>query len=117
MSQSSILPNSNVDSSSQSLDNACAELDRRDVSFKVVRIIQDHLDADPSYVFREDRPLQEIMRDLMADSLDQVEVIMAIEEEFEIEVMDDDAENLFNAGLFADLITYIQKADKYYDVV
>ena len=43
--------------------------------------------------------------DLNADSLDVVELIMAIEEEFGIEVPDEDAENIKTVG---DAIKYIQ---------
>lgn len=43
--------------------------------------------------------------DLNADSLDVVELIMAIEEEFGIEVPDEDAENIKTVG---DAVKYIQ---------
>lgn len=43
--------------------------------------------------------------DLGADSLDMVELIMAIEEEFEFEVPEEDAENIVTVG---DAINYIK---------
>jgi len=43
--------------------------------------------------------------DLGADSLDIVELVMAIEEEFGIEVPDEDAERMQNIG---DVISYVQ---------
>ena len=39
-----------------------------------------------------------LMKDLEADSLDAVEIIMAIEDEFDMEVPDEDAEKLTTAG-------------------
>jgi acyl carrier protein len=44
--------------------------------------------------------------DLGADSLDLVELIMSMEEEFDIEISDEDAENLVT---FQDVIDYIKK--------
>jgi acyl carrier protein len=44
--------------------------------------------------------------DLGADSLDIVELVMAIEEEFGIEVPDEDAERMQNIG---DVISYVQE--------
>ena len=45
-----------------------------------------------------------IFDDLGADSLDQVEFIMALEEEFEIEISDEDAESLVTVQQFYDYI-------------
>ena len=49
-----------------------------------------------------------LMEDLGADSLDAVELIMAIEEEFGIEVPDDEAEKL---TCLNDIKTYVEKAE------
>ena len=49
-----------------------------------------------------------LMEDLGADSLDAVELVMALEEEFGIEVPDDEAEKLTSMG---DIKTYIDKSD------
>lgn len=46
------------------------------------------------------------VEDLGADSLDNVELIMAIEEEFEIDILDEDAEKVKTVG---DLIKYVQE--------
>lgn len=48
-----------------------------------------------------------LMEDLGADSLDAVELVMAIEEEFGIEVPDDEAEKLTS---LADIQAYVEKA-------
>ena len=46
-----------------------------------------------------------LMKDLEADSLDAVEIIMAIEDEFEIEVPDEDAEKFQTV---ADIVSYVE---------
>ena len=46
------------------------------------------------------------LEDLGADSLDLVEVIMAIEDEFDVQIKDEDLESLKSVG---DLINYINK--------
>ncbi|MCX6874670.1 MAG: acyl carrier protein [Verrucomicrobia bacterium] len=49
-------------------------------------------------------PEAKFVEDLGADSLDTVELVMAFEEEFDIEVPDEEAEKLQSVG---DVITYI----------
>ncbi len=49
-----------------------------------------------------------LMEDLGADSLDAVELVMAIEEEFGVEVPDDEAEKLTSLG---DIKAYIEKGE------
>lgn len=45
-------------------------------------------------------PEKELERDLLLDSLDKIEVAMAVEEKFEIELMDDDIEQVKTVGEF-----------------
>jgi acyl carrier protein len=52
-------------------------------------------------------PEASFVDDLGADSLDQVELIMAMEEEFDISIPDEDAEKI---GTVQDALDYIQKA-------
>jgi acyl carrier protein len=47
-----------------------------------------------------------IMNDLEADSLDAVEIMMAIEDEFGVEIPDEDAENFRNIG---DIVRYVEQ--------
>ncbi|KXG75651.1 acyl carrier protein [Thermotalea metallivorans] len=47
-----------------------------------------------------------LMRDLEADSLDAVEIIMAIEDEFDVEIPDEDAEAFKNIG---DIVRYVEE--------
>lgn len=57
---------------------------------KVKKIIEEQLGVDPERVKSE----ASFIDDLGADSLDIVELVMAMEEEFEIEIPDEDAEKL-----------------------
>ena len=47
-----------------------------------------------------------LMRDLEADSLDAVEIIMAIEDEYDIEIPDEEAEKFQSVG---DLVKYVEE--------
>lgn len=47
-----------------------------------------------------------LMKDLEADSLDAVEIVMAIEDEFEIEIPDEDAEQF---QLVSNLVRYVEE--------
>lgn len=67
---------------------------------KVKAIIVDQLGVEANEVTSE----ASFIEDLGADSLDIVELIMALEEEFEIEVPDEDAEKLATVG---DAVEYI----------
>lgn len=57
---------------------------------KVKKIVAEKLSVD----FSEVVPEAHFVDDLGADSLDLVELIMSMEEEFDIEISDEDAENL-----------------------
>jgi acyl carrier protein len=61
---------------------------------KVKEIIVDQLGVDPAKVV----PEASFIDDLGADSLDTVELIMAFEEEFNIEIPDEEAEKLTTVG-------------------
>ncbi|WP_417180175.1 acyl carrier protein [Alistipes putredinis] len=67
---------------------------------KIKGIIAEQLGVDEDKVTMETH----LMKDLEADSLDAVEIIMAIEDEFDIEVPDEDAEKITTVG---DAINYI----------
>ena len=72
------------------------------VEDKVKKIIAEKLSVDLDEIV----PEASFVDDLGADSLDLVELIMSMEEEFDIEISDDDAENLVT---FQDAIDYIKK--------
>ena len=61
-----------------------------EVREKVKKIIVDHLGVDVNKVTDE----ASFIDDLGADSLDTVELVMAFEEEFEIEIPDEEAEGI-----------------------
>lgn len=69
---------------------------------RVVEIIKDQLGTDSDKVITMETSL---MKDLEADSLDAVEIIMALEDEFSVEIPDSDAENFANIG---DIVKYIE---------
>ncbi len=69
---------------------------------KVKAIIIDQLSITDEDLITMDTTLE----DLGADSLDMVEVIMAIEDEFDVQIKDEDLEKLKSVG---DLIEYISK--------
>ena len=68
---------------------------------RVKEIIIDKLGIEDSKITLEAR----FIEDLGADSLDTVELIMQFEEEFDIEISDDDAEKLTTVGSSVDYIT------------
>ena len=68
---------------------------------KVIEVVVEQLDCDASEV-KED---SKFIEDLGADSLDVVELVMALEEEFDIEIPDEDAENILTVG---DALKYIE---------
>ena len=67
---------------------------------KVKKIIVEQLEADESAV----KPEATFAEDLGADSLDIVELVMALEEEFDIEIPDDAAEKISTVQLAVDYI-------------
>ena len=69
---------------------------------KVKSIIAEQLGVKPEEV----TPAASFIDDLGADSLDTVELVMALEEEFGIEIPDEDAEKMKTVG---DAIRYIEE--------
>ena len=67
---------------------------------KVKSIIADQLSVDEAEV----KPEASFMNDLGADSLDIVELIMALEEEFGIEISDEEADKIQTVGAAIDYI-------------
>ena len=74
-----------------------------DMNFeKIKTIIMEQLSIDDAAITME----TSLMKDLEADSLDAVEIIMAIEDEFDIEIPDEDAEKFQNIG---DIVKYVEE--------
>ncbi len=68
---------------------------------KVKMILADQLEVEEDSITTD----TDIQDDLNADSLDVVDLIMSLEDEFEIEVPDEDIENLRTVGA---LVSYIE---------
>ena len=77
----------------------------KSIEEKVKDIIAEQLGVNPEQV----TPQASFIEDLGADSLDIVELVMAFEEEFSVEVPDEDAEKLQTVG---DVIKYIEERAK-----
>jgi acyl carrier protein len=73
-----------------------------DFEDKIKKIICEQLDVDKKDVILD----ASFVDDLGADSLDQVEMIMAMEEEFDISIPDEDAEKI---STVKDAVEYIKK--------
>ncbi len=73
-----------------------AELDE-----KITKVICDKLGVTADKVV----PEAKFIEDLGADSLDQVELVMALEDEFSLEIPDEDAEKLKSV---AEVMTYVK---------
>ena len=71
---------------------------------KVIDIIVDKLGVEKNKV----TPEANFINDLGADSLDQVELIMELEEEFSIEIPDEDAENITTVSAAVEYIEKLQ---------
>jgi acyl carrier protein len=77
-------------------------MSEKSISDKVKDIIVEQLGVNPEQVTES----ASFIEDLGADSLDTVELVMAFEEEFGVEVPDEDAEKLQTVG---NVIEYIEK--------
>ena len=72
-----------------------------DIFEQVKNILCDQLDLDEEQVTEE----SEVIDDLGADSLDIVDLVMTLEEEFDTEIPDEDIENLRTVG---DIVKYVE---------
>lgn len=65
-------------------------------------IVAEQLGVEPDQVVRE----AEFVADLNADSLDMVELVMSLEEEFGVEISDEDVETIRTVG---DAVDYVEE--------
>ena len=80
-----------------------------EVEEKVKSIISEQLNVDISEVV----PEASFIDDLGADSLDTVELVMAFEDEFNIEIPDEDAENIKTVGnVLTSIVKYAKDLDQ-----
>ena len=68
---------------------------------KVKELIVEQLDVDPDMITMD----TDFMKDLEADSLDAVEIILGVEDEYGIEIPDEVAENFTKVS---DIVEYIE---------
>ena len=74
-----------------------------DIADRVRKIVVEHLNVDAEKVVEK----ASFIDDLGADSLDTVELVMAFEEEFGVEIPDDAADSILTVG---DAVKFIEKA-------
>ncbi|MBR5452032.1 MAG: acyl carrier protein [Clostridia bacterium] len=67
---------------------------------KIRALLSEQLDIEEDEITMESK----LAEDLGADSLDVVDLIMAIEDEFEVEVLDEDIEKVVTVG---DVVNYV----------
>lgn len=72
---------------------------------RVVQVVADKLDVEVDQITPESR----FVEDLNADSLDQVELIMALEDEYDITIPDEDAQKILT---ITDAVSYIEAHGK-----
>ncbi len=87
--------------------NECREelsgkLNMSDIADRVKKIVVEHLGVDADKVTAN----ASFIDDLGADSLDTVELVMAFEEEFGVEIPDDAAETILTVG---DAVSFLEK--------
>ncbi len=74
-------------------------IEKQDTSQKIIALIAEKLNIDQSTV-----KVEAMLQDLGADSLDMVEIIMKLEEQFSVEINDEEAEKLTNVQ---EVINYV----------
>jgi acyl carrier protein len=75
-------------------------LTEQEITGKVISIIADQMNIDKSEISRD----TSFINDLNADSLDTVELVMELEDEFEMSIPDEDAEKIQTVGQAIDYI-------------
>ncbi|MGD2108823.1 MAG: acyl carrier protein [Phycisphaerae bacterium] len=73
-----------------------------EIEEKVIQVVSDQMSVDKSEISRN----TSFVNDLNADSLDTVELVMELEDEFDLTIPDEEAEKLKTVG---EAIEYIQK--------
>ena len=76
-----------------------------DIETRVKKIVAKNLDVEESRITSDSR----FIEDLNADSLDTVEMIMAFEEEFDVEIPDEETEKV---KTISDVVNYIKAHSK-----
>ncbi|XP_077241570.1 mitochondrial acyl carrier protein 1 [Tasmannia lanceolata] len=77
-------------------------LDKEEVIERVLSVVKSFPKVDPSKV----SPDVHFQKDLGLDSLDNVEIVMALEEEFKLEIPDKEADKIDSCGLAIEYISH-----------
>ncbi|MGA7876860.1 MAG: acyl carrier protein [Desulfoferrobacter sp.] len=77
-------------------------MDKSEMKGKIIEIIANQLGVEKDII----TPEANVVDDLGADSLDVVELVMALEEAFDLEIPDEDAENIRTVK---DIYDYLEK--------
>ncbi len=80
----------------------------QEIEQKVISIVAEQLSVDKAEISRE----TSFVNDLGADSLDTVELVMELEDEFDMSIPDDEAEKLQTVGSAIDFIQKIMAGPK-----
>jgi len=72
-----------------------------DIQKEVLRLIAEHMNIPVEKI----QPESELIKDLKADSLDIVEIVMSLEDKFKLKIPDQEAEKMHSVNSF---ITYIK---------
>jgi acyl carrier protein len=80
----------------------------QEIEEKVITIVAEQLSVDKAEISRE----TSFVNDLGADSLDTVELVMELEDEFDMNIPDDEAEKLQTVGSAIDFIQKIMAGPK-----
>lgn len=75
-------------------------MERQEIMNKVIELVADHFELDPAKVTSE----LNFLTDIDADSIDFVELVLEMEDEFGAEISDEDAEKLITIN---DTVDYI----------
>ena len=73
-----------------------------EIEARIIKIVSEQLGVEKANVSKKSR----FIDDLGADSLDTVELVMALEDEFDCEIPDEEAEKIMTVG---DALAYIEK--------
>ena len=76
-------------------------LSKEEIETRVVKIVSEQLGVEQDKI----KPEAKFMDDLGADSLDTVELVMALEDEFDCEIPDEEAEKITSVG---EALSYIE---------